>query len=82
MAIPLILAACAAIAIGVAVPGIIATLGFSTAGVVAGSAAAGIHASIGNVASGSLFAIFQSAGTMPLITGAIGGVVGAVIALF
>jgi hypothetical protein len=43
----------------------------------AGSIAAGIQAGIGNVAAGSAFAVLQSAGTMPLITGAIGAATGA-----
>ena len=37
-------------------------MGFGTAGIVGGSIAAGIQSAIGNVAAGSLFAIFQSAG--------------------
>ncbi|KAG8765469.1 hypothetical protein FRC15_006971, partial [Serendipita sp. 397] len=62
----------AAILSAIAAPLTIATVGFSTGGVVAGSAAAGIHAGIGNVAAGSLFALFQSLGTMPLFTALIG----------
>jgi hypothetical protein len=51
-----------------------------------GSMAAGIQAGIGNVAAGSAFAVLQSAGTMPLFTGALGaaaggGTVGALEAL-
>ncbi|KAG8829196.1 hypothetical protein FRC20_008731, partial [Serendipita sp. 405] len=41
----------AAIFSAIAAPLTIATVGFSTGGVVAGSAAAGIHAGIGNVAA-------------------------------
>ena len=39
-------------------------LGFTTAGVAAGSVAAGVMSGIGNVAAGSAFAFLQSAGTM------------------
>jgi hypothetical protein len=69
----------------VAVPKVIAAVGFTTKGVaageskstiyvssslfVAGSAAAAAHAAIGNVASGSFFAFMQSIGTMPLLVG-------------
>ncbi|KAJ5796398.1 uncharacterized protein N7518_004938 [Penicillium psychrosexuale] len=41
---------------------ILSGLGFNTAGVAAGSFAAAIQSSIGNVAAGSLFAAGQSAG--------------------
>ena len=59
-------------------------LGFGTAGVVAGSAAA--QAAIGNVAAGSLFATMTSLGMQGIFAGtAIGGgistVLGAVAAL-
>jgi hypothetical protein len=44
-------------------PALLATaMGFGTAGIVAGSAAAGMQSAIGNVAAGSAFAIFQSLG--------------------
>ncbi len=46
------------VAVGASIPII---LGFGTAGVAAGSVAAGIQSTIGNVAAGSLFAITQSA---------------------
>ncbi|KAG8896290.1 hypothetical protein FRC00_006162 [Tulasnella sp. 408] len=42
-------------------------LGFGMPGVVAGSAAAGIHAGIGNVAAGSGFAFMQSIGATGLL---------------
>jgi hypothetical protein len=42
----------------------------------AGSIAAGVQSGIGNVAAGSAFAALQSAGTMPLFTGAIGAAAG------
>jgi hypothetical protein len=42
-----------------------------------GSVAAGLQAGIGNVAAGSAFAIMQSAGTAPLLSGIIGATVGA-----
>ena len=38
------------------------TLGFGTAGIVAGSVAAGIQAGIGSVVAGSAFAVFTSLG--------------------
>ncbi|KAJ5708646.1 hypothetical protein N7488_008447 [Penicillium malachiteum] len=41
---------------------IISTVGFKAGGIQAGSAAAALHGSIGNIASGSAFAIVQSAG--------------------
>lgn len=44
----------------VAVPAALGILGFSATGVVAGTTAAAIQASIGNVAAGSLFAAAQS----------------------
>ena len=37
-------------------------MGFGTAGIVGGSIAAWIQSAIGNIAAGSLFAAFQSAG--------------------
>ncbi len=57
-------------------------MGFGTAGIVGGSIAASIQSGIGNVAAGSLFAIFQSAGASGILastaiaggaTAAIGG---------
>ena len=46
------------------------TMGFGPAGIAAGSAAAAIHANIGSVAAGSLFAVLQGAGaTGALVTG-------------
>ena len=61
-------------------------LGFGTAGVVAGSAAAAAQAAIGNVAAGSLFATMTSLGMQGIFAGtAIGGgistVLGAVASL-
>jgi len=58
------------IAVGlVAPPLLINVLGFTPGGVAAGSAAAGIHAGIGNVAAGSVFAALQSAGAAGLAPG-------------
>jgi hypothetical protein len=54
----------------VLVPLILSGVGFSASGVVAGSWAAGVHASIGNVAGGSLFALAQSVaagGLLPIV---------------
>lgn len=45
-------------------PAILGIVGFGTAGVVAGSAAAAWMPIIGNVTAGSLFSILQSLGTM------------------
>lgn len=58
-------------------------IGFTTSGIVAGSAAAGMQAAIGNVATASLFATVQSLGATGVIatvgvTGGIGLGVGAV----
>eukprot|EP01083_Nonionella_stella_P269402 911484_1 len=46
------------------IPVILVKLGFTVAGVVAGSLAAWIQSFFGNVASGTLFAAFQSAGVL------------------
>lgn len=55
-------------------------LGFGTAGIVAGSAAACIQAGIGSVAAGSIFATLTSLGmTGFLATTAIGGAVATVL---
>jgi len=51
-------------------------LGFTTAGIAAGSAAAGAQAGIGNVVVGSTFAMLQSAGATGLGS-VIGGTIGA-----
>jgi len=62
--------------------GIVGAFGFSTAGVVAGSLAATIHAGIGDVAAGSLFALAQSigaGGALPAIFSAIAGAIGALL---
>lgn len=48
-------------ALSCATPAILGAKGFSAVGPVAGSIAAGWQASLGSVASGSLFAILQSA---------------------
>ena len=61
-------------------------LGFGTAGIVAGSAAAATQAAIGNVAAGSAFAVLTSLGMKGVIAGtAIGGgitsAIGAIAAL-
>lgn len=42
----------------------ISAFGFSTGGVVAGSAAAGVQSSIGAVGAGSVFSFFQSLGAL------------------
>ena len=63
----------------VSAPVLLPALGFSSAGVVAGSTAAAVQATIGNVAAGSLFAGLQSAGAAGVswattaTLGAIGG---------
>ncbi|KAL0639019.1 hypothetical protein Q9L58_001900 [Maublancomyces gigas] len=64
--------ACFLIASGVFVIAFPPAIGFSAAGPVAGSIAAGLQAAIGNVAAGSLFAILQSL-TMTGVFTAIGG---------
>ena len=58
-------------------------LGFGTAGIAAGSVAAAIQATIGNVAAGSIFAILTSLGMKGIIAGtaAGGGVLSALGAL-
>jgi len=58
-------------------PAIIAGAGFTTVGVAAGSMAAGIQSSIGNVVAGSAFAVLQSVGTTPLVSAGVGAAVGA-----
>jgi hypothetical protein len=72
-----VLPATALVVCTVAPPAIVAVAGFSTGGIVAGSLAAGLQSSIGNVAAGSAFAILQSAGTAPLVTAGIGAATGA-----
>ncbi|KAH6897272.1 hypothetical protein B0T10DRAFT_476507 [Thelonectria olida] len=57
-------------------------LGFGSAGVGAGTFAAWIHAIIGNVIPGSLFAIFQSAGALGYGLGIVNGVIQCVGAAF
>ena len=47
----------------------LAVAGFGTAGVAAGSLAAGIQSGIGNVVAGSLFATAQSVGAVGLAQG-------------
>ncbi|KAJ7042339.1 hypothetical protein C8F04DRAFT_1229996 [Mycena alexandri] len=65
------------VAVGVVAPPlIINALGFTQGGVAAGSAAAGIHAGIGNVAAGSAFAALQSAGVVGLAPGAVAAAAG------
>ena len=73
----LLIPAAVIVACTVAPPGIIAGVGFTTGGVVAGSAAAGVQSFIGNVAAGSAFAALQSLGTVPIMTATVGAVVGA-----
>ena len=55
------------------------TMGFSTAGIVVGSVAAGIQASIGSVVTGSTFAICTSLGMTGVFatTAAVGSILGA-----
>ena len=69
-------------ALSLATPAILGAIGFSAAGPVLGSVAAGWQASIGSVAAGSLFAFLQSVAmggaAMGLFTGV--GVLGALIA--
>lgn len=71
------------LAFHLAVPAILGAIGFSAAGPVLGSVAAGWQASLGSVASGSVFSFFQSAAmggaAMGVSTGI--GVLGAVIAV-
>ena len=60
-------------------------MGFGTAGIISGSAAAAIQSSIGNVVAGSVFAFFQSlgaTGTLAAVAtgGAAAGAGGAVVA--
>jgi hypothetical protein len=72
---PELVAAGAAAVIGAAlapvlVPAVLGGVGFGAGGVAAGSLAAGVHALIGNVAAGSLFALAQAIGAgaaLPLI---------------
>jgi len=59
-AVPLAIGATAV----VATPVVISAVGFGSGGVVAGSTAAAIHSSIGNVVAGSWFASMQSAGVL------------------
>lgn len=70
----------AAVALGgttIALPAI----GFGSAGIVAGTIAAGVQSSIGNVVAGTMFASLQSAGVVGLATGtkAIIGAAGAAV---
>ncbi|KIM32301.1 hypothetical protein M408DRAFT_326907 [Serendipita vermifera MAFF 305830] len=67
-----------AIVVGVAAPALVLAAGFGTGGIIAGSIAAGVQSTIGNVAAGSAFAALQTAGTAPLITAAGGAATGAV----
>ena len=55
------------------------TMGFSTTGIVAGSIAAGIQASIGNVIAGSAFAVCTSLGMTGFFstTATVGAILGA-----
>jgi len=71
--------------LGVLLPSVILkAIGFSTAGVLAGSIAAWFHSIIGNVIAGSIFAILQSIGATGFSAAAtalfatIGSVVGAI----
>ncbi|KAI5779961.1 hypothetical protein DFH27DRAFT_643322 [Peziza echinospora] len=70
-----LLAAMVGLAIGGTAVGIIALIGFTPAGVAAGSLAAVIQASIGSVAAGSVFAVLQSL----MATGAIWTILGVTV---
>ncbi|KAF1962777.1 hypothetical protein CC80DRAFT_487252 [Byssothecium circinans] len=74
-----IIAGIVAVTVTVAtVPAVLGALGFTGEGVAAGSIAAGIQSSIGDVAAGSLFATLMSAGQAGAGLGAVQGVVGGV----
>ncbi|KIM19840.1 hypothetical protein M408DRAFT_334245 [Serendipita vermifera MAFF 305830] len=77
LSVPLAYIVGGATLVSFATPAAIAMVGFTTAGVAAGSMAAGIQAGIGNVAAGSVFAFMQSLGTAPLANAAVGAVAGA-----
>ena len=65
--------------VGIATTAAIKMVGFGASGIIAGSKAALIQASIGNVAAGSLFAVFTSIGmvsTLPISLAAGGMVAG------
>lgn len=61
-------AAATGIGLFVAVPLAITAVGFTGAGVAAGSVAAGVQAGFGNVAAGSVFAALQSAGAAGVVS--------------
>ena len=61
----------------VAAPVALPVIGFSSSGVVAGSLAAAIQSSIGNVAAGSIFATLQSIGATGGLSWAAQGVMAA-----
>ena len=60
-----------------AVSGVVTGLGFTSSGIAAGSAAAGMQAGIGNVVAGSVFATIQSLAASGIIVtvGLTGGIV-------
>ncbi|KAF8430902.1 hypothetical protein BGX38DRAFT_1230447 [Terfezia claveryi] len=65
--------------------GILAAIGFTTAGIVAGSLAAAWHSNIGVVSAGSLFATLQSlaaTGLIYTIGAALGALVSAIMMYF
>ncbi|CCM05725.1 uncharacterized protein FIBRA_07957 [Fibroporia radiculosa] len=65
-----IVSALIAIGLSYLCPPILGTIGFTPGGVAAGSMAAGIQSSIGNVVAGSMFAICQSitmGGSIPFL---------------
>ncbi|KAK0449930.1 hypothetical protein EV421DRAFT_2032109 [Armillaria borealis] len=73
----------------VIVPPILRIFGFGAAGPVAGGIAAAIQSGIGNVAAGSLFAMWQSiatGGAIPwgvyAVSGIIGGITGWILSRF
>ena len=67
----------------VVIPTALAATGFASAGVVAGSCAAGVQSLLGNVAAGSLFSALQSTAAVGVsaaamaTTAAVGGIAGA-----
>ncbi|KAH9956458.1 hypothetical protein BC827DRAFT_1232138 [Russula dissimulans] len=74
-------AACAAVSVAltpVVAPALVGAVGFSAAGPVAGTLATIWQASIGNIAAGSVFALFQSIGMGGAIPAGISAVIAAI----